>query len=118
MLEQLLRTTRQWPCRNCLMLLACCGLRGRAERPNHATNHDIELQHVDLARALVDRGADQKVRDRAWTPLAYAAEGFGDGCVDMVALLLDTGGAVNTSLTLKLHFVQFVVSRPRTRRPS
>ena len=84
----------------CLMLLACCGAGpagAYTDRPR-----DIQSKHVDLARALIDRGADLKVRDRAWTPLAYAAEGFGDGSVDMVALLLDTGGAVSTSLFLSL----------------
>ena len=69
-------------------LLACCAAGQRTS--NHATNDAIELQHVALARALLDRGADPNVRDRMdTTPLHLACHGRGEGSPAMVALLLD-----------------------------
>ena len=61
-----------------VVLLECCA------------SHDIQPNHVDLARALLDRGPDLKVHDSCgYTPLHYAARGNGYASVDMVALLLD-----------------------------
>ena len=89
-LEQLARR-RDWPIDRVggLMLRACCG-----ERTN-GQPRDIQSKHIDLARALLDRGADPKPRNSlGWTPLQYAARGLGDASVDMVALLLDAHGDV------------------------
>ena len=74
----------------CNILLTCCAAGS------------IRSDHVDLARALLDRGADPNLRGRALTPLNYAARGLGDASVGMVALLLDAGGnagATNASET-------------------
>ena len=74
------------------MLRACCGQRTNGQP------RDIQSKHVDLARALLDRGADPEPRNSlGWTPLQYAARGIGDASVDMVALLLDAGGRVATN---------------------
>ena len=52
------------------------------------------MNHVDLARALIDRGADPNKRDSMDnTPLIIACRGRGEGSPAMVALLLDAGGA-------------------------
>ena len=68
-------------------LLACCA----AGRTSHGV---IDLNHVDLARALIDRGADPNLRDvMRTTPLIIACRGRGEGSPAMVALLLDAGGA-------------------------
>ena len=77
----------------CNILLTCCAAGS------------IRSDHVDLARALLDRGADPNLRGRALTPLNYAARGLGDASVDMVALLLDAGGAIRTSLSHSLPLV-------------
>ena len=69
----------------CNILLTCCAAGS------------IRSDHVDLARALLDRGADPNLRGRALTPLNYAARGLGDASVDMVALLLDAGGKVRAT---------------------
>ena len=66
----------------CNILLTCCAAGS------------IRSDHVDLARALLDRGADPNLRGRALTPLNYAARGLGDASVDMVALLLAAHGDV------------------------
>ena len=72
-----------------MMLRACCGQRTNGQP------RDIQSKHVDLARALLDRGADPKPRNSlGWTPLQYAARGLGDASVDMVALLLAAHGDV------------------------
>ena len=64
-------------------LLACCA----AGRTSHGV---IDLNHVDLARALIDRGADPNLRDvMRTTPLIIACRGRGEGSPAMVALLLD-----------------------------
>ena len=69
-------------------LLACCAAGQRTS--NDATSDAIELQHVALARALLDRGADPNERDRMdSTPLHLACRGRGEGSPAMVALLLD-----------------------------
>lgn len=89
-LEQLARR-RDWPIDRVgrMMLRACCGQRTNGQP------RDIQSKHVDLARALLDRGADPKPRNSlGWTPLQYAARGLGDASVDMVALLLDAHGDV------------------------
>ena len=68
-------------------LLACCA----AGRTSHGV---IDFNHVDLARALIDRGADPNLRDvMRTTPLILACRGRGEGSPAMVALLLDAGGA-------------------------
>ena len=55
----------------------------------------ITSEHVDLARELLDQGADPTRRDRRGRlPLHYAARGIGDASVDMVALLLAAHGDV------------------------
>ena len=74
------------------ILLTCCAVGDRGAET-------IRSEHVDLARALLDRGADPNWRGRAMTPLNYAARGLGDASVDMVALLLDAGGRVATNLS-------------------
>ena len=80
-----------------MMLRACCGQRTNGQP------RDIQSKHVDLARALLDRGADPNLRKYPkWTPLNYAAQGHGDCSVDMVALLLDAGGADPMSLFFSL----------------
>ena len=83
-----------------LMLVVCCGARPKPDAP---PPHDIQSKHIDLARALLDRGADPNLRKYPqWTPLNYAAQGHGDCSVDMVALLLDAGGADPVSLFFSL----------------
>ena len=62
-----------------MMLRACCGQRTNGQP------RDIQSKHVDLARALLDRGADPKPRNSlGWTPLQYAARGLGDASVDVL----------------------------------
>jgi hypothetical protein len=81
------------------ILLTCCATGDRGAET-------IRSEHVDLARALLDRGADPNLRGRVWTPLHYAARGLGGGSVDMVGLLLDAGGKVretNSSLVCAIH---------------
>ena len=81
------------------ILLMCCATGDRGAET-------IRSEHVDLARALLDRGADPNLRGRVWTPLNYAARGLGDGSVDMVRLLLDAGGndrATNSSVVCVIH---------------
>ena len=83
-----------------LMLVVCCGAQPRADAK---CSHDVQSKHIDLARALLDRGADPNLRKYPkWTPLNYAAQGHGDCSVDMVALLLDAGGADPMSLFFSL----------------
>ena len=68
------------------ILLTCCATGDRGAET-------IRSEHVDLARALLDRGADPNYSDvNGWAPLYYAARGRSDASVDMVALLLDAGG--------------------------
>ena len=81
------------------ILLTCCATGDRGAET-------IRSEHVDLAHALLDRGADPNLRGRVWTPLHYAARGLGGGSVDMVGLLLDAGGNVrekNSSLVCAIH---------------
>ena len=52
------------------------------------------MNHVALARALIDRGADPNLRDvMRTTPLILACRGRGEGSCAMVTLLLEAGGA-------------------------
>ena len=61
----------------------------------------IRSEHVDLARALLDRGADPNYSDvNGWAPLYYAARGLSEASVDMVALLLDAGGNARATNSL------------------
>ena len=103
-LEELARRRLESGPAGCLLLLACCGGGPASSIAYIDRSCDIQPKHVDLARALLDRGADLEVRDRALTPLAHAARGLGEGSVDMVALILDAGGTASTSLYASLLF--------------
>ena len=103
------------------ILLASCaaGDRGdvtiRSERVELAT---IRSEHVELARAFLDRGADPNLRDAGgWTPLHYAARGFGDGSADLVELLVAAGGNVGARANPPpdpnfLHYPERVAGSP------
>ena len=80
------------------ILLMCCAT-------GDSSAGTIRSEHVDLARALLDRGADPNYSDVRMGPLHYAVGGLGDASVDMVALLLDAGGAIRTSLSHSLPLV-------------
>ena len=76
------------------ILLTCCATGDRGAKT-------IRSEHVDLARALLDRGADPNYSDgKGWAPLYYAARGRGDASVDMVELLLDAGGNAHATNSL------------------
>ena len=74
----------------CSILLTCCTAGDRGAET-------IRSEHVDLARTLLDRGANPNWRGRAMTPLHHAARGLGDASFDMVALILDVGGRVTAN---------------------
>jgi hypothetical protein len=76
--------------------------------------------HADLARMLVECGADPSARENGWTPLHFASR---DGHVDLARMLIERGAAVSPKskhrstalqLSLKNHRVdpaQMVIDR-------